>query len=222
MCRFLIIKSKIKFNPQNFLNSFSTTCEKSVAPDGERQRDGYGVAWHENGIWKAKKSLVPIWEAENACVNIPETNLLVVHARGAGFEKDRGIIDYNEPFIDGDLCFVFNGLVKGVKIKRRLEGEIGSQKLFSLIKEELKNKNLNSVLKFVKKLMLNNSGKIEGMNIGLIKGDEIAVLCQYSDNAKYYSLHFYQAPDLLLVSSEPFGNYDWKKFKKGEVKTFNG
>jgi len=220
MCRFLIVKSKNKINAVDLLSQFALICEKSIAPDGERQKDGFGVAWKKNGKWNIQKSLSPIWEGSNILSNIPETNLLVIHARGSGFGKDRGNIDFNEPFIDGEICFVFNGIIRGVRIRRKLEGKIGSQKIFSLVKDELINNSLEAALNAVKKIILNNSQKIEGMNIGLIKDGEISVLCQYSDNKEYYSLQYHQDNNLTMVSSEAFGNYDWKQFKKGEIKTF--
>jgi len=220
MCRFFIVKSNTQINPVDLLNQFALVCEKSIAPDGERQRDGFGIAWQENWSFKTIKSLAPIWNKQSLFEQIPETDLLVAHARGAGFEGDKGEINFNEPFIDGDLCFVFNGIIRGVKIRRKLDGEIGSQKLFSLIKEEIKNYSWDKVLDLVKKMMLNSSKKIEGMNIGLIQNGEISVLCQYSDNKDYYTLQYYEGPDLTIISSEPFGNYNWKQFKKGEIKTF--
>src|SRR3989344_1905586 len=220
MCRFLIVKSKNKINPKELLKSFALACQKSVAPDGELQKDGYGIAWYDSKIWQLKKSLAPIWEEQDSFERIPETNILIAHARGAGFDKDRGCIDFNEPFIEGKLCFVFNGIIRGVSIKRKLEGKIGSQKLFSLIKAEFKDKNSDDVLKFVNKIILSNSEKIEGMNIGLVKDGEISALCQYYDNKDYYSLQYYQNKNLTIVSSEAFGGFDWKQFKKGEVKTF--
>lgn len=217
MCRFLIVKSKNKINPEELLKSFALACQKSVAPDGELQKDGYGIAWHDGKSWQLKKSLSPMWEEQDLFEQIPVTNLLVVHARGSGFEKHRGYLEFNEPFIDGSLCFVFNGMIRGVKLKKKVPGKIGSQKILSLIKEE---KEIDQALKSVQKSILENSREIEGMNIGLIKKDKISVLCQYSTNEDYYTLQYYQDVDLLMVSSEVFGGYDWKHFKKGEVKTF--
>lgn len=219
MCRFLIVKSKTQINPVDLLNQFALVCEKSIAPDGEKQKDGFGIAWQENNKWKIKKSLSPIWIGQNVFQEIPTTKLLVVHARGSGFEKDRGNIHFNEPFINGDLCFVFNGIIRGVKIKRNLEGKIGSQKLFSLVKEVIKEEK-QEVLSEINKLMLENSGKIEGMNIGIVKEGKISVLCQYSENKDYYSLYSFQDRNITIISSETFGNYRWKMFKKGEIKIF--
>lgn len=221
MCRFLIVKSKNKINPEDLLKSFALACRKSVAPDGELQNDGYGITWHDGKTWQLKKSLAPIWEEQDLFEQIPETNLIVAHARSSGFAKDKDNMGYNQPFIDGSLCFVFNGMIRKIKLKLPLDGMIGSQKLFSLIKLQLKKHNPDNVLKNTNKIILENSEKIEGMNIGLINDGKIYVLCQYSNNEKYFALHFYQDEDLTIVSSTPFESYKWKSISKDEVKVFN-
>ncbi len=220
MCRFLIVKSKNKINPEELLKSFALACQKSVAPDGELQKDGYGIAWHDDKTWQLKKSLAPVWEEQDLFKQIPETNLLVVHARSSGFANDKDNIDYNQPFIDGPLCFVFNGMIRKISLNLPLEGKIGSQKLFSLIKLQLKKHKVDAVLNEVNKLVLNKAEKIEGMNIGLIKGNRIHVLCQYLDNKSYFSLNYYQDKNLTIISSETFSPYSWMTMKKGESKVF--
>jgi len=219
MCRFLIVKSKEKINPADFLTPLSDLSEKSTAPNGDRQWDGYGIAWRENGVWEEKKSLKPLWEEQGIFSQIPPTNMLVAHARGSGFIKDTGEIEFNQPFID-DICYVFNGTIYKVKLTIPLDGKIGSQKIFSLIKLQLEKDDPATALKTVDSLILRNSEKIEGMNIGLVIGQDIYVLNQYEAHEKYYTLYYYKSEDLTIVCSEPFGKYDWKKFGKGEVRSF--
>lgn len=220
MCRFLIVKSKKKIKPEDLLPSFALACQKSKAPDGEMQKDGYGIAWQERGSWQLKKSLMPIWEEQDLFYAIPETNLFVAHARSAGFAKDKDNLDYNQPFIDGNLCFVFNGMIRKISLKLSLEGEIGSQKLFSLIKLQRKKHKIDLSLEKVREFVLKNAEKVEGMNIGLVEDGRISVLCQYTDNKAYFTLHFYQNEELTIVSSEAFGAYDWKTMGKGELLIF--
>lgn len=220
MCRFLIIKSKKKIKPQDLLKSFALVCQKSVAPDGELQKDGYGIAWQNNKSWVLKKSLGPIWEEHNSFGKIPEVNLFVAHARSAGFPSDKGNLDYNQPFINESLCFVFNGLIRKIKLNLPLKGVIGSQKLFSLIKLQMAKYQLDNALKQVNKMVLENSEKVEGMNIGLVKDGKIYVLCQYSDNKDYFSLHFYEDENLTIISSMAFDSYKWRIMKEGEIKIF--
>lgn len=221
MCRFLIVKSKNNIKPEKLLKSFALACQKSVAPDGELQKDGYGIAWHNGKSWQLKKSLAPVWQEQNLFEQIPETNLFVAHARSAGFSKDRDNLDYNQPYIDDSLCFVFNGMIRKIKLNLPLEGLIGSQKLFSLLKLQTKKSGINSGLIDVNEFVLKNAEKVEGMNIGLINGKKIYVLCQFADNKDYFSLHYFQDQNITIISSETFNPYSWKKMKKGELKIFS-
>ncbi|MBI3379722.1 hypothetical protein HY029_03150 [Candidatus Gottesmanbacteria bacterium] len=224
MCRFLLVRSKTKIKLEKLLHQFSQMSERSRAPDGDWQGDGWGIAIKTQS-WKIYKSLNPIWEDKDTFNIFPETNIFVVHARSAGFPQDRGIIEYNEPYVSDDLCFVFNGMLKGVNIARQLEGKIGAQKIFSLIQNvilsecsELKDPpRIEEVLRIVDQLIVNNSKKVIGMNIGLVKDDKFNVLCEYDNNDEYFSLRYYQDDQVSLVCSEEIGEYDWKMMKKGEI-----
>lgn len=220
MCRFLIVKSKKEIKPEGLLKSFALACQKSVAPDGELQKDGYGIAWRDGESWQLKKSLIPIWEEQDLFKHLPKTNLFVAHARSAGFAKDKDNLDYNQPLLDGYLCFVFNGMIRNISLKLPLEGKIGSQKLFSLIKQQIKKHKIDLALEEVREFVLKKAEKVEGMNIGLVKNGRIYVLCQYTNNKKYFTLHFYQNKELTIVSSESFGSYGWKTMGKGELLIF--
>lgn len=220
MCRFLIVKSKKKIKPEDLLKSFALACQKSKAPDGEFQKDGYGIAWKDGKTWQLKKSLSPIWKEQDFFKKIPITNLFVAHARSAGFVKDKNNLDYNQPFIDNSLCFVFNGMIRKISIHLPLKGKIGSQKLFSLIKLHIKEHKIDPALQEVKKLVLKKAEKVEGMNVGLVEGNNIYVLSQYSNKKDYFSLNYHKDKNFTIVSSESFGFYNWKNIKKGEVKIF--
>lgn len=225
MCRFLLVKSKEKIALEELLNQFSEMCEKSRAPDGDWQGDGWGIALRlrsgqakiNDKKWEVRKSLNPIWEAKNTFNQFPKTNMFVVHARSAGFPQHRGNIEYNQPYIANDLCFVFNGMIKGVKLAKPLTGKIGAQKIFSLILHEKKIKSIEKLLKSVDKLLLENSQKIIGMNIGIVRDDKFYVLCEYESNPTYFGVRYYQDNSLSLVCSEPIGDYGWKMMGKGEV-----
>ena len=171
----------------------------------------------ETRSWEIYKSLSPIWEERNKLRNFPEANIFAVHARSAGFPQHRGNIEFNQPYISDDLCFVFNGMIKGVKLGMQLEGKIGAQKIFSLIRQEQKDKSIDGTLRIVDKLILDNAKKILGMNIGLVKDNKFYVLCEYENNPAYFGIRFHQDNLLSLVCSEPVGSYDWKMMKKGEI-----
>lgn len=217
MCRFFLVKSKKELKPENLLKDFSMMCQKSHAPDGDWQGDGWGIAWQENGIWKSKKSLSPIWKEKNKFSSIPQTKLFAVHARSAGFPQHKNNLDFNQPYIGDNLCFVFNGMIRGVQIPRILEGQIGAQKIFSFLKQEIKNNKEKEALKNLDKTMLRNSKLVEGMNVGLVFNDTFYILCEYSHQSSYFSLHYFKNNDLTLVCSEKIGNYQWKTMAKGEI-----
>lgn len=217
MCRFLLVRSEEKIKPQELLSQFAAMCKVSRAPDGDWQGDGYGIAWKERGQWKLIKSLLPIWKDKDSFSKIPTTNLLVAHARSAGFPQHKGNIVYNQPYIEDSLCFVFNGLIRGVTIQRKLKGEIGAQKIFNLIIEELDNSKPDEALKIIDKLIVENSKKITGLNIGLVKDNRFYALCRYDGNKDYFSLHFVENDEVTLLCSQPLGKYDWKTMQKGEI-----
>jgi hypothetical protein len=58
------------------------------------------------------------------------------------------------------------------------------------------------------------------MNIGLVDKKNISALCQYAGNDEYFTLHFFENNELLIISSEKFGNFDWLDMQKAEVKNF--
>jgi predicted glutamine amidotransferase len=220
LCRFLIFSSKQETDISAILNSFATACEKSLAPDGERQGDGFGIAYKTGGTWQLQKSTSSIWEGRNIFNKLPKTKMVMAHARSATFSLGKDNLDYNQPFTDGQLGFVFNGTIKKMKTALKLEGEIGSQKLFSLIKLfYAKNPEVN-VLERIRDFVLRKAENIEGMNIGLVDKDNIEVLCQYSSNKEYFTIHYQENDDFIFISSEKFGDYDWSDLEKGEVKKF--
>lgn len=217
MCRFLLVKSKKDLQPEKFLKEFALICQQSHAPDGDWQGDGWGIAWQEKGMWKLSKSLLPIWEEQNKFSTLPNTKLFVVHARSAGFPQHKNNLDFNQPYIGDNLCFVFNGMIRGVQISKVLEGQIGAQKIFSFLREEIKNNNVKNSLKILDETMLKNSKLVEGMNVGMVVDKTFYILCEYSLNPSYFSLHYIQNNGLTLVCSEKFSNYPWKTMAKGEI-----
>lgn len=220
MCRFLLAKSKENLHPKKLLAEFASMCQKSQAPDGDWQGDGWGIAWQENATWKFKKSLLPIWKEHNIFAQIPKTTLFVVHARSAGFPQHKNNLEFNQPYLQDNLCFVFNGMIRGVKIPKVLDGQIGAQKIFSFVKEELKHNNVENSLKNLDKTIIRYSRLVEGMNVGLVVDQTFYILCEYSRHPSYFSLRYFQNSDLTLVCSEMVADYQWKSMTKGEIRVF--
>ncbi|MBI4066853.1 hypothetical protein HY407_00570 [Candidatus Gottesmanbacteria bacterium] len=220
MCRFLLVRSKTKINPKKILQAFTDMCEVSRDTDGDPQKDGWGVAWQEQGIWNISKSLNPIWTERERLEGIPSTKIVVAHARSASFPQYKGNVDYNGPYIHGPVCFVFNGRLYGVKIDRPLEGTIGAQKIFSLLQQEMeKKRDMEEALKSVQTILKANTRHIQGSNIGVVYDNIFYILCQYDDFPEYFRLHYYQDKELSIVCSEPILSYNWKSMTKGEVLT---
>src|SRR3989344_5555621 len=203
LCRFLIARFENSIDPQSLLRDFAAMCQRSRAPDGDWQGDGYGIAWQKDGQWRLYKSLKPIWQDEDIFSKIGAVNLLVAHARSAGFPQHKGNIEFNQPYVADSLCFVFNGMIKGVRLNMPLDGKIGAQKIFSLLLKEANIKSTKEALQSVRSLILANSQKIEGMNIGLVQEGRLYSFCEYADNTNYFNLHFVQKRGLSLICSQP-------------------
>lgn len=216
MCRFLLVRSINKIKPEKLLSQFGEMCEKSRAPDGDWQGDGWAIAI-KNQKWEVYKSLRPIWEDRDKFQEFGETNSFVVHARSAGFPDQKGIIEYNQPYVTDGLCYVFNGMIRRVSLSMPLEGKIGAQKIFSLLKQEIKKNSPEEALREVDRLIINNAKKVEGMNIGLVYEDKFYVLCEYENNNDYFGIRYYQDNDLTLVCSEQIGSHQWRYMKKSEI-----
>src|SRR3989344_7121114 len=152
LCRFLLARSEKPINPQPLLQDFAGMCKMCRAPDGDWQGDGYGIASQKDGRWRLYKSLKPIWQDEDIFSKVGAVNLLVAHARSTGFPQHKGNIEFNQPYVADSLCFVFNGMIKGVRLNMPLEGKIGAQKIFSLLLKEANIKSTKEALQSVRSL----------------------------------------------------------------------
>jgi len=189
MCRFLMVQSKEKVESQKFLHLFANMCETSVSPYGGKQKDGWGVAWlDEYGAWKELKSLNPMWEDKEKFFLIPKTTTLVAHTRRAPDSYGIGLVAYNEPYIANDYCFVFNGRVNGVSLKKPVPGDVGAQKIWSLLQKKLREQSPSQALLGFKTFLEKNSREIIALNIGLASKDSLTALCKYNGDKNYFAL----------------------------------
>jgi len=208
MCRFLLVKSKNLIKPKNLLTQFAKMAKKSKAYDGDWQGDGWGISFVDSkNNWQCHKSLSPIWEDLNIFTAFPKTKTFVVHARSASFPNQKGNITFNQPFINGKYSFVFNGLLKGVRLPN-IPGNIGAEKIWYLLKQELKENNLKEALKKTKELLLKNSKEIFALNIGLATPKKIYSLCFFTKYPKYYQLRSFKNQDIEIICSE---SLDWNR-----------
>lgn len=217
MCRFILVRSKENMETAELLTAFAQMCEASRGPGGARQVDGWGIAWQEEGRWKEYRSLLPIWEDQLAFPSIPRARVWAAHARSAGFKEHQGIVSHNQPYTAGSLCFVFNGMVRGVSLPMKVEGEIGAQKFFALLRKQLERQDPLRALQWLDKTMRAHSRRLVGMNIGLIQGDRFYMLCEYGEHADYFGLNYAQTTDVTVVCSEKLAGYEWQTMGKGQV-----
>lgn len=215
MCRFLLCKSKQLISPKKILDSFSHMTQKSRAFDGDWQGDGWGFSWLENDKWQIYKSLKPIWEEKEKFVNFPQSNIFTVHARSASFPQHKNNINYNQPYVNKTFSYVFNGLLKGVTLS--LPGEIGAQKIWSLVNRYLIKTNLAQAFYQTADILKKNSRVVQALNFGLAKKNTISAYCFYSKHPDYYSLKYYDSFDIKIICSEVISEYDFKSLPTNSI-----
>ena len=125
MCRPLYARADRPFAITELLAPFAKLSRRST----EYQGHGWGCAWREGGRWRQYHNIDPVWEDDPR--RFGQTDLLLVHARSA-FRDEGIVIENNMPFSDGESIFIFNGELRGVRIKS--EGRIGAEKIFNYIR----------------------------------------------------------------------------------------
>ena len=174
--------------------SFRERCRDSR----EYQGHGWGAAWRSSGAWSRYRSLTPIWDDDPELPS--EVDFLVVHARSAF--RDEGItIENNMPFYRGERVFVFNGELRGVRL--RVPGRIGAEKIFNLINERDGRDagDLDSAVAAADSLLVSKSERVRAMNLALTDGDRIYASCRFTESPDYFTLH-YREGALAAVCSE--------------------
>lgn len=202
MCRFLLAKFENPTKPGEFLQEFSLMAKKSQAYDGDWQGDGWGVSWvDENNRWQIKKSFLPIWEEGDTFDRFSPTSILAVHARSASFPDQKGVIDYNQPFINEPYVFVFNGLLRKVSLTG-VPGKIGAQKIWFLLSKLLERLPPEKALQKIKDILLKNTDNLQALNIGLCNKDNFYGLNYFSQHPDYYQMYYLDSPSQKIICSE--------------------
>lgn len=194
MCRLLVVRSQELFDPASHLVRFASLCKHSK----EFQGHGWGCAWTEQPQgWQIYRNLCPVWEDD--FTRFPRTSLLVAHARSA-FEESEIAIENNMPFFDGERVFVFNGELRGVRIRE--EGRTGAEKIFNFIRRFDHGDPLAALKKAVE-ILRSRSRSIRAMNILMVKGREIYLSTYFTEDEQYFTMRYKKGPELVLCS-EPY------------------
>lgn len=165
------------------------------------------------------RSLRPIWQDGEALDDIPAGRIFLLHARSASFPDQKEILEFNQPFVEGRRAFVFNGLLKGVAFPRPLEGRIGAQKIWSLLKPDAAAGPLDGVLETAVREIASHSREIAALNIGLVEDEKIAIYAHGADVLPYYHLWTAERDGRTVVCSEPLPNLPFRLLPAGAVIT---
>ena len=208
MCRILFAKSDKPFAIESLLEPFSELSRNSR----EFQGHGWGFAWMDKGEWRQYHNIKAIWEDD--LTQFAETKLLLVHARSA-FRDEGIVVENNMPFSDGKSIFIFNGELRGVKIKS--QGRIGAEKIYNYIRRFDKGDQLAALDKGVN-IIIRHSTYVRAMNIIMSDGEQHSLSTSYCESPEYFQMHQKQADSMHLVCSQPFaGETDWQKIENNST-----
>ncbi len=209
MCRLLVVRSQELFDPAPHLVPFASLCKESK----EFQGHGWGCAWREEPQgWQIYRNLCPIWEDD--LTRFPRTSLFVAHARSA-FEESEVTIENNMPFFDGERVFVFNGELRGVRIRE--QGRIGAEKIFNFIRRFDRGDPLAALKKAVG-ILRNRSRSIRAMNILIVKGREIYLSTYFTEDEEYFTMRYKEGRELVICSETYPFETDWSRIPNETVR----
>ena len=218
MCRLLCVRSKEPFSIESHLQKFAEIAKNSK----EFQGHGWGCAWLQKGVWTHYKNIKPIWEDD--LTQFGETMLLLAHARSA-FRDEGIVIENNMPFYEEDYVFIFNGELRGVRLN--VEGRIGAEKIFNLIRRMNKGDMLTALQRTMD--VLNKRTKyIRAANIILANTDRVFAASQFNEDPAYFTMRYKRedapgvTPDgLTIICSEPYpGEQNWMSIANKSVLEF--
>lgn len=182
-----------------------------IAKDSkEYQGHGWGCSYLENNEWNTYRSIVPIWEDDLS--RFTKTTVLVVHARSAF--RDEGIhVENNMPFCDEEFQFVFNGELRGVRVREH--GRIGAEKLFNFVRRL--NEDPGEGLAIMTRVLPPRAEYIRAMNCIIASKERAHLVCWYGEDPEYFQL--WESPgETYIVCSKPYGNRDWRPIANKTVK----
>ena len=181
----------------------------------EYQGHGWGCAYRDHtGGWKFYKNINPIWEDELS--RFGETTHLIAHARSA-FEDRDIVIDNNMPFYDGRTVFIFNGELRGVKIREK--GRIGAEKIFNYIRRFDKGETYEALKKAVA-IIKKRTHRIRAMNIIMANDRGIFVSSYFTEDDDYFTLRYREGKALVICSAPYPGKNSWESIANDSVRVW--
>ena len=194
MCRILYARADAPFAIAELLRPFAELSRDSR----EYQGHGWGCAWRDDSGWQQYHDIRPVWEDD--LEQFGGTRLLLAHARSAF--RDEGIcVDNNMPFSDGRSMFIFNGELRGVRIKS--EGRIGAEKIYNYVRRFDRGDLCAAAGKAVD-IIHKRSSYVRAMNFILSDGEQSCLSTSYGEDPEYFQMHEKRDQGLHLVCSKPF------------------
>ena len=211
MCRLLTIRSKTEFSIEPHLRKFAAIAKNSK----EYQGHGWGCAYRDAAAgWKFYKNIRPVWKDDFS--RFGNTSLLVVHARSA-FEDRDIVVENNMPFFDGRTVFIFNGELRGVKIRE--EGRIGAEKIFNYIRRFDKG-DTRAALKKAVDIIKKRTRSIRGMNIIMVNESGIFVSSYFTADKAYFTMRYREGRELIICSAPYLGEENWRTIANDSVRVW--
>ena len=210
MCRLLTVRSQTPFAIGPHIEAFAHVAKNSK----EYQGHGWGCAYQNPaGHWHFYRNITPVWEDDLS--RFGNTTLLVAHARSAFEDKDI-IVENNMPFFDGRTVYIFNGELRGVKIRE--DGRIGAEKIFNYIRRFDKGDTQQALTKAVT-IIKKRTRYIRGMNIIMVNETGIFVSSYFTEDESYFTMSYRQGDDLIICSDPYPSETNWYNIANDSVRT---
>lgn len=204
MCRLLFVRSNYEFNIEEHLKQFASIAKNSK----EFQGHGWGCSFILDDEWVHYKNIKPVWEDDLS--RFGTTTRLIAHARSAFKDKDI-VVENNMPFSNEEYVFIFNGELRGVKIKE--EGRIGAEKIFNFIMRFYQGDMEEALAKAVEQIKLRTS-YVRAMNIIIADQDYVFVSANHNEDPDYFTMHMKMTEESMIICSEAYpGESGWEKIQ---------
>ena len=179
MCRLLLIREPEPFPIARYLTQFAAMSQAS----SEYQGHGWGMAYLQRGRWRVHKNLAPIWECDHT--GFGNCDLLLVHARSA-FQNEGIVLENNMPFFNGRHYFIFNGELRGVRLK--VPGRIGAEKIFNFI-QRLDRGDTAAAFHRAATIIEKQTRYLRAMNMLMTDGERIYLDTRFNEAPEYFTMH---------------------------------
>ncbi|KAF0152600.1 MAG: glutamine amidotransferases class-II [Ignavibacteria bacterium] len=208
MCRLLYVNSKKDFSISEYLTKFAEISKNSK----EFQGHGWGFAYWQNNKWNYYKNVIPIWEDD--LTRFGNSARIIAHARSA-FNDEGIVVENNMPFYDYKNIFVFNGELRGVKIRET--GRIGAEKIFNYIKRFDKGNFCEAIRKGTD-IIKKKSSYIRAMNIIVTDKNTTFVYSHFNEDEEYFTMCLKKEANIVVVCSDPFvGENNWQPIQNNTL-----